>query len=206
MPFSSRLRSTSLTDDRIKVRDFMFRGLMFEAEASYFRNAGIDVGGDRRLAEDTLLGEAMAPFGVTLRNQALEMARLYAVLHCFENEVRELIRERLEEKDGVDWWAKVPDKIRRFADSRRETAEKDSWLEGERYGPLGFVEFGHLADIITNRWDVFGDLIPTQHWLKQRMEELEKARNFIAHNRALLANEFERVYMYVRDWNRVVGL
>ena len=41
---------------------------------------------------------------------------------------------------------------------------------------------------------------------KQRLDELEKARNFIAHNRLLLSSEFQRIEMYVSDWNRVVGL
>jgi hypothetical protein len=38
------------------------------------------------------------------------------------------------------------------------------------------------------------------------MDELEKTRHFIAHNRALLPSENQRVYMYIADWNRVVGL
>jgi hypothetical protein len=38
------------------------------------------------------------------------------------------------------------------------------------------------------------------------MEELEKVRNFIAHNRVLLPSEYQRVYMYIADWNRVIGL
>ena len=40
----------------------------------------------------------------------------------------------------------------------------------------------------------------------QRMEELEKARNFIAHNRMLLPSEFQRMYMYIADRNPVIGL
>jgi hypothetical protein len=57
-----------------------------------------------------------------------------------------------------------------------------------------------------DKWDHFQDFIPSQHWLKQRMDEIEKARNFIAHNRMLLPSEFQRLYMYVADWNHVVGL
>jgi hypothetical protein len=38
------------------------------------------------------------------------------------------------------------------------------------------------------------------------MDELEKTRHFIAHNRARLPSENQRVYMYIADWNRVVGL
>ena len=188
------------------LRDFLFRGLMFEAEADVFRRAGIQIGSSSTEAEETLLQEALAPFGVTRRNQALEMARLYAVLFCFENEIRDFIREALEETEGVDWQDKLPAKIKEHAESRRDAALKDTWLEGEKSDLLGFVDFGHLAQIIVAKWEHFKDLVPTQHWISQRMEELEKARNFIAHHRMLLPSEFQRLYMYINDWNRAIGL
>ncbi|MCH7691345.1 MAG: hypothetical protein IIA17_09920 [candidate division Zixibacteria bacterium] len=179
---------------------------MFEAEASNFQAAGIQVGADAQEAEEHLLAEALSPFGVHSRNNALEMARLYAVLYCFENEVRDFIRETLHEKDGENWLIQIPSKIKEHAEGRQETALKDSWLEGEKTDLLGFMEFGHLAQLIINKWEHFSAIIPSQHWLKQRMDEMEKVRNFIAHNRMLLPSEFQRLYMYISDWNRVVGL
>jgi hypothetical protein len=178
---------------------------MFESESSVFRSAGIQIGASDTQTEENLLAEAIAPFGVIRRNEALEMARLYALIYCFENEIRDLIRETLEEKEGPDWWNKLPQKVRSHAESRQGTALKDSWLEGQKRDPLGFVDFGMLTSIITEKWEHFS-IIPTQHWLKQRMDELEKARNFIAHNRMLLPSEFQRIYMYISDWNRVIGL
>jgi hypothetical protein len=188
------------------LRDFLFRGLMFEAEAGTFQTAGIQVGADMAQAEERLLSEALSPFNVKSRNNALEMARLYSVLHCFENEVRALIRETLEEKDGADWIDKLPRKVKEFGENRQQTAFHDSWLEGEKSDLLGFVEFGHLSTIIVEKWTYFEDIIPSQHWLKQRMDELEKVRNFIAHNRMLLPSEFARLYLYIADWNKAVGL
>jgi hypothetical protein len=189
-----------------EVRDFLFRGLMFEAESEKFRLAGIQIGADSTEGEENLLREALAPFGIARRNSALEMARLFAVLFCFENEIRDFIREALVEKEGLDWIDKLPPKIKEHAESRRDIALKDSWLEGEKSDLLGFVDFGHLAQIIIAKWDIFKNVIPTQHWLKQRMDELEKCRNFIAHDRMLLPSEFQRIYMYISDWNRVIGL
>lgn len=179
---------------------------MFESEAAKFQNAGIQIGADSKFTEEQLLGESLAPFSIRRRNDALEMARLYAVLHCFENEIREYIRETLIENDGIDWWTKLPSNVKSFAESRQKTAFKDSWLEGEKTDLLGFVDFGMLSVIIVEKWVFFNNVIPSQHWLKQRMEELEKVRNFIAHNRMLLPSEFQRVYMYIADWNRVIGL
>jgi hypothetical protein len=159
-------------------------------------------------SESALVQEALAPFGISRRNQALQMARLYAVLFAFENEVRSLIRDTLEEKAGSDWWNsdKVPGKVRQMAESRREQAKKDSWLEGAKEDNLEFVDFGDLANIIVQNWDTFKDVVPGQNWLVQRMSELEKARNFVAHNRMLLESEFDRIYMYISDWNKVVGI
>ncbi len=195
-----------MTNTRTELRDFMFRGLMLESEAGQFQAAGIQVGADAGQAEERLLSEALAPFGVSSRNRAIEMARLYAVLHCFENEIRGLIRETLEEKEGADWIEKLPAKVKKYAEDRQKEALADSWLEGDKSDLLGFVDFGHLASIMVEKWPFFEDIVPSQHWLKQRMDELEKARHFIAHNRMLLPSEFQRLYMYVADWNRVIGL
>ena len=188
------------------LRTFLFRGLLFESEAGEFQRAGIQIGASATQEAESLLAEALAPFGVQRRNSAMEMSRLYAVLFCFENEIRDFIRERLEESEGVDWFDKLPPKIVGLAQTRRDTALKDSWLEGQKTDILGFADFGQLSQIIIAKWDCFKDIIPSQHWLSQRMDELEKTRNFTAHNRMLLPSEFHRIYMYVADWNRVIGL
>lgn len=190
------------------VRDFVFRGLLFESESVAFRRAGIKVGADLGQSEQELLAEALSPFGVKRRNDALEMARLYAVLHAFENEVRSLIRDTLDDTVSANWWdtEAVPNKVKTTAESRQKTAEKDSWLEGAKGDRLEFVDFGDLASIIIQNWEHFKDAMPSQGWIRQRMTELEKARNFVAHNRMLLPSEFQRIYMYISDWNKVVGL
>lgn len=197
-----------MTDSKTKIRDFVFRGLLFESEAEVFRSAGIDVGIDSGEADEQLLMEALAPFGVKRRKDALEMARLFAVLHAFENEVRSLVRDTLDEKVGLNWWdgSAVPTAVKKMAESRLQTAEKDSWLEGAKSDRLEYVDFGDLAAIMFENWEHFKDIMPKQEWIKQRMNELEKARNFVAHNRMLLPSEFQRIYMYVSDWNKVIGL
>lgn len=178
---------------------------MFESEATFFQNAGIRIGADNDYNEKKVLNDSLAPYNIKLRNRALEMSRLYSILFCFENEVRDYIRETLTENMGIDWWNQLPQKIRNHAEARQSTALKDSWLEGEKMDLLGFVDFGMLGSIIVEKWEFFGNVIPSQHWLRQRMDELEKTRNFIAHNRMLLPSEFNRIYMYIADWTRIIG-
>ena len=75
-----------MIDNSTSLRDFLFRGLMLESEAERFQSAGIQIGASASNSDQHLLAEALAPFSVSRRNNALEMARLYALLHCFENE------------------------------------------------------------------------------------------------------------------------
>ena len=195
-------------DENDALRSWLFRSLMFEAEAEAFRQAGVRVGVDERDAEQSLLTETLAPFSIELRNDALRMARVYSLMYCFENSVRDLIKSRLMDKK-TDWWDDntiVPNKIHDTAETRMRDSEKNSWLEGANKDILAFVDFSGLSDLMTNNWAEFEDLIPSQHWLKQRFDELEKARNFIAHNRLLSPAEFSRIEMYIGDWNRQVGL
>lgn len=189
-----------------ELRAYLFRGLLFESEAGVFQRAGIQIGASETAIEESLLAQSLAPFGVQRRNSALEMSRLYALLFCFENEIRDFIRERLEESEGGEWLGLLPPKILQHAEGRRSVALKESWLEGQKTDILGFADFGQLGQIIIAKWDCFKDVIPSQHWLSQRMDEIEKARHFIAHNRLLLPSEFARLYMYIADWNRVIGL
>lgn len=190
------------------IKEFVFKGLLFEADAERFRSAGISVGADLGESEDRLTSEALAPFGVQRRNDALEMARLYSVLHAFENEIRSFIRDTLEEQVGPNWWdgSAIPASVRKLADSRLKEAQKDSWLEGAKTDKLEFVDFGDLSAIMVQNWEHFKDVVPSQDWLRQRMNELEKARHFVAHNRMLLPGEFQRIYMYVSDWNKQIGI
>ena len=70
---------------------------------------------------------------------------------------------------------------------------------------MNFVDFGGLAGIVIANWEHFSDIILNQQWLSQRFNEMERARNAIAHHRPLSDNETQRLYMYVRDWIRQVS-
>ena len=190
-----------------ELRDFLFRGIMFDADAKAFRGAGIRIGMDSEVEESFLLNEVIEPFDIQQRNAALRMSRIYALMYCFENSVREVIADRMLDKHGTDWWSlKVPMKVKECAKTRREAAEHEQWLQGEKTDNLGFVDFGHLTSIIIENWSDFSDLITNQNWLRQRMDELEKVRNFVAHHRLLLPQESQRIEMYVTDWIRQVGV
>ena len=192
----------------IALRDFIFRGLLFESESNVFRKARINVGADITQSEAHLLADSLDLFSIERRNDALEMALLYAVLHAFENTVQSMIRSALEEAKGPRWWDTdaVPEKMRTNVKKREDNIRKNSWIEVRKGDSLDFTTLGDLANIIMKNWEIFETYIPSQVWIKQRMEELEQARNFIAHNRVLQPEELKRMYMYISDWNKQIGL
>ena len=98
------------------LREWLFRAMMFEADVERFRIAGIRIGADQTDVEASLMNEVLAPFPVDLRNRAMRMTRLYALIHCFENSVRQLVKERLELKFKVTGGKRAC--LRRFAITR----------------------------------------------------------------------------------------
>ncbi len=190
-----------------EIRDWMFRALTFDAESDQFRRAGIRLGSDREAVEVSLLEESLAPFSIELRQRAIRMARLYTAVYVVENSFRILISDRLTERAGADWWEqdnRVPKKVKEYAEKTRDLEKKSTWVEGSSNKPIEFISFSHLVDIVIQNWSDFSDIFLTQHWLRQKMDEIEKARNWIAHNRFLLPNEFSRMDMHIRDWSKVV--
>ena len=107
---------------------------------------------------------------------------------------------------AISYAKPVPRGLGSLAAGRRDSADQNTWLEGEHRDALQFIEFGHLADVIVQNWEDFEDLVRTLHWLKQRMDELEHARNYVAHYRLLLPGEFRRIEGYIGDWLRQVGV
>lgn len=196
-----------MTKETATLRDWLFRSIMFEAESQHFRDAGIRVGADQSSFEKNLMDETLSDYPLHMRSEALRMSRLYASIYCFENSIRELIKERLESNFGSDWWQNgVQRKVREKAEERMHKALDNSWLEIQSTDVISFADFGNLTDIIVEQWEIFTDLIPSQHWLKQRLDELEQVRNFIAHNRYLSEAEFQRIEMYTQDWRKQVGV
>ncbi len=100
-------------------------------------------------------------FSFAVRVEARRMARVYELLFCFENSVRELIEDRLKEAHGVQTWSTrgVPEDIRLSAERLKDKEQQTPW-HGPRGGTLlAFVDFPILARIITENWEHFEDLL-----------------------------------------------
>jgi hypothetical protein len=133
------------------------------------------------------------------------MAYVYGIFYCFENLVRELVAQRLEERKGPNWWdASVPENVKKRVEQKRTDVEKNKWHQAVYQRNIDFTLFGDLASIVIKEWEEFDDLFPNQPWVKQRLDELERSRNVIAHANLLPDSEIERLEQYLEDWLRQV--
>jgi Swt1-like HEPN len=187
-----------------------------EVQAFLFRAATTNGRIDEMISDGELLGVRPAPssdsgtvaqFSIAVRTAARRMARVYELLFCFENSVRELIEDRLKEAYGVEkWWADgVPEDIAGQAE-RLKAKEKQTPWHGPRGGTLlAFVDFPVLARIITERWEQFEDLLGKPAWVESVFDEVNQSRRAIAHTGVLSQHDAERMELRVRDWLRSVG-
>jgi hypothetical protein len=149
----------------------------------------------------------ISDFSFAIQLEAKRMARVYELLFCFENSVRELIEDRLKEAYSVEtWWTDgVPEQIQKKA-LKMKLREKQAPWHGPRGGTLlAFVDFPVLAQIITERWEHFEDLLGKAEWVASLFDEMNQSRRAIAHTGVLSPFDVERMELRVRDWLRIVG-
>lgn len=186
------------------IYSFVFRGLLTEealdkAGRLVRRNSNsADLEAERRLSLH-LLDEDMVA-------NARRMAAVYTAIAAFENSLRELIKDKLLEEIGEDWWERgVSEKIRRNAQIRYNEEEKIRWHTRRGSALINYTEFGDLTSIITQNWDRFKDHLHNLDWVRQIIDTLIRSRNLIMHGGELENEDIERVGIVIRDWVKQVG-
>lgn len=191
--------------DLAGIRNWLFKSLAVEDALDGFEEDGLAVrpDGDPRAMQRLVSLEDFSP---DVRQTAMKTLPIYLSFFCLENAVRELIRERLAENHGPDWWAEcASSSIASKVTNRKEKEGKRRWHAKRGEHEIYYTDFGDLAAIIQGNWQDFEDLFPDQNWVVSRLGELEQSRNIIAHSNELDRREMDRIKLYVEDWTRQVG-
>jgi hypothetical protein len=157
-----------------------------------------------RIGTGAVTIDPMLPVGVG--NDAARMAELYPKLYVLENSLRHVIGRVLSAKHGAGWWAtRAPADVRNRVKDRRDKEAKAPW-HGKRGGhDINYSNFGDLRKIIEANWADFAGIFPSRPWITQKLEELEPARNTLAHHNPVPANEQKRLEVYLDDWTVLVN-
>jgi hypothetical protein len=152
-------------------------------------------------------GRSTAPdirmrFGLEIRRDSEIMARYYAIFYCIERETRGLVRDRLYEIHGVDWWnTKVVEGIRNEVAARMRK-EIDAGIALRSTEPIDFTTFGELATIVDNNWESFTDSFVNKKATNRALSQLNLLRGPIAHNSMFVESEAQRFNLAIEDWLR----
>lgn len=184
-----------------ELSEFMFRGLLGKHSIRDMEAIGqlrTPIGDAQERTDVDLL----APVSNVVREGSLYMQRCYRLLFVLENVVREFVNDVLGEVDGPDEWfeKRANQAMKRKVVDRKTTEAKHQWHTGRNQHPLYYLDFGDLALLMKNHWELFVDLLPSQTWAISRLEDAERSRNVIAHTNVLSDEELVRLEMYVRDW------
>ena len=191
--------------DLARIRNWLFKGLAVEDLLDRLEGDGIAVHAatDPRTVQQVLPLES---FSIDVRRSAMRALPAYVAFFCIENAIRELVTERLRENHGSDWWEhRSTAAIQKKVNDRQNKEGRQRWHVRRGDAEIFYTDFGDLKDLIINNWEDFEDLLPDQHWLSARLDELESSRNVIAHSNLLEQRELDRIKMYLEDWIRQVG-
>jgi len=133
------------------------------------------------------------------------MASVYAAIAAFENSARDLVARTLAEKKSEAWWdSSVSEKIKKKANARIEEERKVRWHTQRGSEPINYCDFGDLANIVTQNWEQFSDLLLDQPWVINIFDTLERSRNVIMHSGELDPEDVARIGVLIRDWVKQV--
>ena len=190
--------------DEKQLRQFVFNGLLLHDSFDALQKEGISVSASGDYQQITRVVEA--DFSPRIWHNATDMASVYQALFCIENTLRVFIVERMSERYGLNWWEeKGSTKIKRAVKTLKEKEEKNKFFSSRSDSEIGYTMLGNLGQIITDNWDDFSDIIPSQAWLSSRMDDLEMARNIVMHTGVLPQIEIDRISSIVRDILRQIG-
>jgi len=144
-------------------------------------------------------------FPARLREEARNMAIHYEIFYCLENDMRQLITDRLLEKNGPDWWKTcVPQAVQDTAKKNMER-EAQQGVTPRSEAHIDYINFGELGQIISTNWPVFGDMLKNKLAVERILAQLNLLRGPIAHCKALAEDEVDRLELSLRDWFRQLG-
>lgn len=141
----------------------------------------------------------------SVATDAARMADLYPKLYLLENSIRNVIERVMAAKYGKAWWTtSVAKRIRDRVQDRKDKEAKAPWHGKRDAHDIYYSDFSDLKNIINAHPDDFADIFPSPAWITQKLEELEPARNTLAHHNPVPEKERQRLDVYFDDWAKLV--
>ncbi len=202
---------TKYIDDREavdRIRGMVPRGSRPQAPAPAPNKATTSTGSrPSKLIRVGATGSAVdLKLSAAVADEAARMAELYPKMYLLENSIRSVINRVLTAKHGRDWWAtQAPSAVRKLVQGRKDKEDKVPWHGKRGAHEVYYSDFSDLRNIIEKNWVDFDAIIHKQQWISQWLEELEPARNTLAHHNPVAENEQKRLEVFFADWSALIA-
>lgn len=141
------------------------------------------------------LGVAPSP---EVREALVLQEAAYAVLFCLENTLRGLVTDEMQRVGGARWWKqRVPGDIHRAAKEKARADLHNASLGGCICHLICYTDLPELRKIICRKdnWeDCFEAIFQNRSHLESELEQLDRIRNRVAHNRYVEQSDLERAH------------
>lgn len=136
-----------------------------------------------------------------------KMSNAYLIMYCLENLLRDFVDKTLTEAYGEKYEDKIiiANNVKSKVNSRMNEEIKNKWLPLRGNSYVYYLDFNELGDIITNNWNDFKELLPSQEWIKAKISELYNIRCLIAHNSYLDTTSFDVLSVDYRQLVKQIG-
>jgi len=125
----------------------------------------------------------------------------YKWFYCFENDLRDKIREVYQ--NNPNWLDKVPTGTKTEIENRMKK-ELKSIITLRKSDELSYFTLGELKDLILNNWDDFEKegMFRDKEFINRILTDLSPSRNILAHNNPLDELDVGRIESTLRYYGR----
>ncbi len=140
---------------------------------------------------------------------AKRMAGVYPLTYVFENSVREVVRRVMEKRHGTDWFKQpmVPRKVLDHVETNKKNEATVPWHAARGGHDIHYTTIDDLLAIMFATNDnkpVFEAVLGKETGVRHLVEIIETARHTVAHHRPLAPDDFKRLQLNVRAWQKLM--
>lgn len=179
---------------------FLSRAQRIQNDISNLSDLGFSID---NFQDETKTMDILQSFPENLLHESTDMSDCYQILYCFENDLRKVINDVMNESVGSDWWAKCVRQSIRDDVTRNRTAEQNSVYYGRIDDPLYFTTLGDLKEIIIENYDHFENHFRSKRFVDELLFQINRLRVVIGHNCMLDDMDVTTLKQYVERWYTV---
>lgn len=147
--------------------------------------------------------EILQSFPEELLKESIDMSDCYQILYCFENDLRIVINDVMDDSVGSDWWEQcVREKIREDV-VRNQTAELNSVYFRRKEDPLYFTTLGDLKEIIIDNFTHFENYFRSSSFVHELLFQINRLRVAVGHNAMLEEMDISTLKQLIERWYTV---